>query len=119
MIRGIKRQSGLFLGLTGCLHIVIGFIIFWNPLNEIVSAGVFNAVGHDYPRAAAVWFQFSGLFMVFGALLMGWVVKTKGLELPKSVGWCLLAISVIGVILMPVSGFWLAMPQAYIILKKT
>lgn len=117
MITGIKRQSGLLLGWTGLLHIVVGVIIFWNPLKDIAAAGIFNAIGHDYEKTAAVWFLFSGFFILIGALLMGWVVKTKGLVLPKSVGWYLLAISVTGVILMPVSGFWLCIPQAYIILK--
>jgi hypothetical protein len=118
MVTGLKRQSGLLLGLTGYLHIIVGFIVFWNPLKEIVNAGIFNAVGQDYPRAAAIWFLFSGLFMVFLAFVIGWVVKTKGLKLPSSVGWCFLAICVAGVILMPVSGFWLGIPQAYLIIKK-
>jgi Family of unknown function (DUF6463) len=36
--------------------------------------------------------------------------------LPPFLGWSLLALGVGGVILMPASGFWLALPQAVLML---
>ncbi len=54
----------------------------------------------------AFWFIFFGfLLIVFGALI-DWC-ESKGIKLPLFLGWGLLTITIIGVMLMPVSGFWL------------
>jgi hypothetical protein len=117
-VQGLKRHSGLLLGLTGWLHTVVGIFLLWGILGDIVEAGVFNAVEPHFDRGAAVWFLFSGFFMLLLAYLMGWVIKEKGMELPRALAWYLLALSVLGIILMPISGFWLALPQVWIILSR-
>ena len=42
---------------------------------------------------------------------------TKGV-LPGSLGWSLLALAILGVVLMPDSGFWLAFPPAIAVLVR-
>jgi len=44
--------------------------------------------------------------------------KSSSRRLPKSIGWSLLAIGVVGVTLMPASGFWLVFPPAIAVLVK-
>ncbi|NJL42833.1 MAG: hypothetical protein HC935_04625 [Pseudanabaena sp. SU_2_4] len=39
-------------------------------------------------------------------------------QLPKSTGWGLLALAIVGVTLMPASGFWLVFPPAIAVLVR-
>jgi len=39
-------------------------------------------------------------------------------QLPKAVGWSLLALAIVGVALMPASGFWLVFPPAVAALMR-
>ena len=119
MVKGLKRQSGVFLYWTGWIHTILGFVIFWNPFMDIVENGVYNAVGRNYDRATFFWFIFFGLLAIACGHLMNWLLKKKDLELPRSIGLYLLVISVIGAIVLPISGFWLVLPQALIILKRS
>ncbi|WP_019422162.1 DUF6463 family protein [Paenibacillus sp. OSY-SE] len=69
-------------------------------------------------RAAAFWFLLFGLFLFMLARLMNWLIRVKGTDVPKFIGVHLLALSLIGVFFMPVSGFWLIIPQAVIIIRR-
>ncbi|MCE5173485.1 DUF6463 family protein [Paenibacillus profundus] len=69
-------------------------------------------------RAAAFWFLLFGLLLFMLARLMNWLIRVKGTDVPKFIGVHLLALSLIGVFFMPVSGFWLIIPQAVIIIRR-
>ncbi len=100
------------IGVAG-LHIVIGFILFPAPLREIVAAGLWNTV---IPTATlhylAFWFLFGGVATMLVGYLADWIERVAGRPLPRGLGWTLLGIAVAGVILAPVSGFWLVFPPA-------
>lgn len=114
----MKKYSGLFMWLTGLLHNVVGLILFWEPLKEMFLGGLFNTVVvPHYDRGLAFWFLFSGFMMFLLAHLMNWIIKDKGLVVPKLVGWHLLYLSILGVITMPISGFWVVIPQAILIIR--
>lgn len=108
------------LACTAWIHTIVGIIVYWQQIIDIANDGVINAVKPQLyaNRAAAFWFFLFGVLMFMIAQLMNWLIRNKGIDIPKFVGIHLLVISLIGVCLLPVSGFWLIIPQAIIILRK-
>ncbi|MEM7734246.1 MAG: DUF6463 family protein [Deinococcota bacterium] len=110
------KLSAYLLIATGILHNTIGLIFGAGVLADIVRAGLFNTISPpNYDREAIFWFLFAGFaMMLWGALLFHLT------HVPKVFGISLLALCILGVIMMPASGFWLVIPQAiYMLLQPT
>ncbi len=111
---------GQLLMATGVLHLVSGFVFYPGPLFAIAGDGFLNAVEPDvafstFDREAAFWYMIFGVMLLMLGGLTHWAQAQTG-TLPAFLGWSLLALGVVGVILMPASGFWLALPQAVLML---
>ncbi|MDD9266706.1 DUF6463 family protein [Paenibacillus sp. GCM10023248] len=115
---GIQKHSGWMLEWTAYLHTAIGLILFWKPVSDIAAAGVWNAVGRDIDRSNAIWFLFFGVLLWNIARMLRWLTTRQSIPIPRFVGWQILIFSIIGAICMPVSGFWLVIPQAIYMLKR-
>lgn len=113
----MKKYFGYSLIAIALLHQVVGLVFYQTALAEILNAGIFNSINPPYwDRDAAFWFlMFGGLFLLLGMLLQ-WVIEKTG-EIPSFLGWGILLISLIGVFLMPASGFWLVIPVALLMLR--
>jgi hypothetical protein len=103
---------------TALIHNAIGVAIFARPLADIVRAGGFNAVEPHWDRATAFWFLVSGGLIFTLGQFTDWT-EQRDTALPPSLGWSLLAIGAGGGFLMPVSGFWLVIPQGLAALRRT
>ncbi len=114
----MRRLSGPLLMATGVLHLLAGFVFYPEPLAAIMQDGFFNAVELNpaqFDREAAFWWMVFGVMLLILGGLVHWA-QARTRTLPAFLGWSLLALGVAGVILMPVSGFWLALPQAVLML---
>lgn len=112
----LSKNSGNLLIATGVIHNVIGFIMGKEVLTQIVDSGFINSVNSEMDRNAVFWFLFSGfMMMILGKLMQDYVSEYQK-PLPVSLGYYLLIITVIGCVVMPVSGFWIVLPQAIIII---
>lgn len=111
----MKKINAKLLILIGIIHNLFGLAIGIPYLKEIAQAGFFNAVDPHPYRMAITWFLFFGfLFIILGQLALSLDY------IPNSVAWSLLTLSLAGVILMPVSGFWLVLALAiYIIFNNS
>jgi hypothetical protein len=109
------RFTGQTLMLVGALHILAGLLSQRGPLAGIARDGVFNAVGSHTDRQAAVWFLVTGVALLLFGYLAHWTQRQAG-TLPVALGWSLLAIAGAGLVLMPLSGFWLIIPAAVLAL---
>lgn len=99
---------------TAALHTLYAAVEFQPQLQEIVRRGIFDSVQTDPLVGAVVW------FVLFGGplALLGWAV----LLIERNAAWApislrplgagLLALTLLGIVLMPSSGFWLALPPA-------
>ncbi|NOU94368.1 hypothetical protein GC093_14230 [Paenibacillus sp. LMG 31456] len=116
----LKKYSGEMLAWTAALHTVVGIVVYWKQIADIASDGFINAIEPQLHanRAAAFWFLSFGLLLFMLARLMNWLIRVKGTDVPKFVGVHLLVLSLIGVFFMPVSGFWLVIPQAVVIIRR-
>ena len=99
---------------VGVLHSVIGFVLFAKPLREIVAANLWNSLSPSTPmRYLAFWFLFGGVTTILVGYLADWIERVAGRTLPRGLGWTLLGVALVGVILTPVSGFWLVFPAVF------
>ncbi len=109
-----SRISGYLLIGTGVIHNLVGLILGYSVLVTIGKAGIVNSVDGHFDRMAVFWFLFSGFgIMMCGDLLMR--MKTT----PPTFAWSLLTLSLLGVVMIPISGFWIVIPQAvYMLVAK-
>jgi uncharacterized membrane protein len=112
------KYSGQYLFLTGILHTIVAIIFGYNAFVETAQQGVINVIGGNIHLEYSFWFLFCGIVIIlFGKLLHVYIKQTQQ-PAPKFLGYSLLVISIIGCILIPLSGFWLFIPQALIILTS-
>ena len=114
----MKRWIGRWLVGVSVAHTLFALVVFNKQLMSIVQRGVLNTVHGDALTAIAVWFVLFGGALLICGLAVDALEQRSSYPLPKSIGWSLLALSVAGVCLMPVSGFWLAFPPAFAILAS-
>lgn len=111
--RGQRPWKGVWLMVVAGIHTVFGLVFFYSTLQQMAAQGFYNTVGEDPLRGAVVW------FLLFGFMLFAFALAVLGLERQTATGcWPalgigLLLIIVLGIVLMPVSGFWLAFPPAF------
>ncbi len=88
------------------IHASFGLWYGRGALSGIVADGVINAVDPHMDRNAVFWFLFaSPTLWILGQLIV-WLDR-RGLRPPIWLGVQLLAVTIAGAVLMPVSGFWL------------
>jgi hypothetical protein len=111
----IWQYSGIFLIATGILHSCTTIAIFSKVLWAMLKEGLLNSVGEDFTRGCAFWGFMFGIMLILLGYVMHYHIKKEQKPAPIFWGYWLLVLSVIGCIIMPISGFWLVIPQALII----
>jgi hypothetical protein len=94
--------------LVGLGDLIFTGVLFTGQLAAIGAHGVFGAVTFSDragPQAAALWFAVKGGMLVIVGLLARAYENIAG-RLPQAPGWILATVGVAGVIIAPVSGFW-------------
>lgn len=113
--------KGWWLLAVAAGHTVFAATVFQPLWQEIVRRGVFDNVGTDPMLSAAVWF---GLFGGVLALL-GWAIlqiERHTAAAPVSLrplGAGVPALTLLGAMLIPASGFWLALPPALALCRRS
>lgn len=106
-----NHLSAKLLIATGIIHNALGFVLGAEPLRAMLLDGLWYSTvvagQTDFMREAIVWFLFSGFAMMMWGILL-WQLE----RIPPLFAWSLLILCLIGVIIMPISGFWLVIPQA-------
>jgi hypothetical protein len=118
----IWKYSGILLVVSGILHTAYGIVLYRNYLWEIIKNRFFNApwvsweVGFDANLSFAFWFLICGIIIIILGHTLHYYIKKEQRSAPAFLAYWLLGLSVTGCIIIPVSGFWLFMPQAVIII---
>jgi hypothetical protein len=89
------------------------------PLVAMVREGLVASVGTTDPwRVAITWFLLFGfVFALVG--MLAHQTERAGVPLSRGFALSLAALCALGVMLMPVSGFWLGFGPAYLALRRT
>jgi hypothetical protein len=112
----MKQWKGRWLMVVSVIHTAFAVVFFNEVLVSIFQRGVFNTVGTDPMTGVVVWFVLFGAMLFVCGLTVSELEKSLSGVLPRSIGWSLLILVLLGVMLMPASGFWLAFPPAISIL---
>jgi uncharacterized protein DUF6463 len=114
----MDRLPGRLLMVTGIGHAVVGLLLFHHALSAIVDDGLVNTVGRNqFDREAAFWFLlFSPICVALGQLVNHAIARGDRRVL-RILGGHLLAIAIVGAAIMPISGFWIVMAIAPLVLQ--
>jgi Family of unknown function (DUF6463) len=113
----MTRWMGRWLMGVAILHSAIAIGVYHRTILSVWQAGVFNTVTGDPVIGAVVWSLLFGCVAFIGGLAVS-ALESASIPVPKTVGSCLLALAIIGVVLVPVSGFWLLFPVAITVLTR-
>lgn len=94
-------------------HTVVASVFFGATYRELAADGLYNAV-RSAKTGMAVWFALFGLLLFILGMLISTMEKHE-LPVSTSIGVALLLLTMLGVVLMPVSGFWLMFPAVFAI----
>ena len=101
------------------LHTAFAVIVMRDPLIEVARRGYFDAIGRDAEIAAPVWFILFGfLLFILGLAITALERSLPEGRVPIELGWGLLLLCAIGLVLMPASGFYLALVPAIAIIAR-
>lgn len=105
----MKAWIGKTLFGIGVIHSLFGFFFMRGTLAVLWGEGLFNTVNGQPGREAVFWFLYTGfLLLIIGALVDR--MERAGFGIPAFLGWSFLALTVVGALIMPVSGLWLLVP---------
>ena len=108
--------SGKLLIAVGLLHTVYGAWMGYSLFSRIGAAAFSTEAGRQVVtalgRQLVFWFLISGFFMLLLGHFCMWFERVHSRPVPQLVGLELLMLSVIGIVVMPASGFWLVLAVA-------
>lgn len=111
-----SRNIGNFIMVTGVLHLITGFVENWDTAIDILRSGIINTVDETPERFGFFWFEINGLLVLFvGSFLQQYLNEYKK-PIPRKYGYYLLIIAIIGCVLEPVSGFYVYILIALLII---
>ena len=104
---------------TGGLHLLVAVAGGWDAWRNIIQDGFADSIGKDAERAYAFWFLMGGILLLFWGSTLQYYIRKEQKPVPLFLGYSLLLVSVVGYILLPLSSFWLLIPQALIMIGGT
>lgn len=112
----MKKWIGKWVMFVALGHTAVGIAFFGGVYRELLARGLYNTISSE-KAGLAVWFALFGAVLFIVGMLVS-ALEAHNSCIPKSVGVALLLLTVLGVVLMPVSGFWLMFPAIAVILLK-
>lgn len=118
-LSGQRRWIGRVIIAISILHTIFAFAVFWPQIQEMVATGLFNSVEEDPIRGAVAWFFFAGMFMASTGLAVDLLERNNVGNTLRATGIFLLLTTILGIVMMPASGFWLILvPSIAMIWKR-
>ena len=104
----MKAWIGKTLVGIGVAHSMVGLVWFRPVLGILFDEGLFNTITlvQSPERESAFWFLFAGFALMIIGGLVNRIERLNG-YLPPFLGWSFAVLTILGAMIMPVSGFWL------------
>jgi len=112
-----KIWIGRWLLGVAVLHTLAASLFFGHVFLDVAQRGIFDTVGRDPMTAAAVWFLLFGAIMALLGMAITTLEQSENFTSARPLGLGILMLTLLGVALMPDSGFWLAFPPAIGLLR--
>jgi cobalamin biosynthesis protein CobD/CbiB len=115
-----RPWMGRWLLAVAALHTLFGLLVFTGPLRQLLRLGLFNAVGADPLLSAVTWFLLFGAPLALLGQALSLLERRADVDASslRPLGWGLLALGLLGIVLMPASGFWLLLPVVWALLRS-
>ncbi|MBB4841635.1 hypothetical protein HNP55_000130 [Paucibacter oligotrophus] len=113
-----RAWIGHWLLAVALLHTLASALWFGPTLQAMWQQGLFNTVGADALRGAVSWFVLFGVLLALLAMAITPLERAGQAPALRRLGWGTMALTALGLLLMPLSGFWLALPAALALLRK-
>ena len=110
------KYSGTFLVITGIIHTVYALLLGKEDFTDMIKDGLINSTDDSYSRAFSLWFLVCGIILILWGLTLQYYIRKEQKPAPLFLGYFILLFTIIGCIVEPISGFWLFLPQALIII---
>jgi len=112
-----RRWIGRWILVVGVLHALLGFGIYIDSVVAVIRERLWNTVNDTVQgRPLAFWFIAAGFLVALAGALTSWIEAR--LEPPRFLGWTLLGFAAVGIVMMPVSGFWLLLPPGVALVAR-
>jgi hypothetical protein len=102
---------GKWLFAVGVIHLSFGLVFMHDTLALLWSEGLWNTVNGQPVREAVFWFLCTGIVLLIVGVLVDQAERQR-LAVPPCAPWVFAALTLIGVVVMPISGIWLMIPPA-------
>lgn len=109
---------GPWLLAVATLHTAFALLVFGGIYRDLLARGLVNTVGADPMVGASVWFALFGAPLALQALAITPLERAGDHAALRKQGWGLLLMALLGVALMPASGFWLVLPPALVLMLR-
>ncbi|WP_057831900.1 DUF6463 family protein [Colwellia sp. TT2012] len=113
----MKNWQGNWIITVAVLHTLFAVIMFSAQYSSLYDNGIINSLSTDR-SAAAVWFFLFGQLLFITGLLIKHLASVNNSLVPLSVSLNLLLLTVVGITIMPESGFWLMFPPIISLIMK-
>ena len=102
-----KIWIGRWTLFVAIVHTTFGLLLGGAVLLGLVKRGVFNSVGNDPANNMVVWFLLFGAVLALLGMAITALERSAHFPSAKPLAIGIMLMTTMGVILMPVSGFWL------------
>lgn len=93
----------------GVIHCTFGIVFMNEVLAVLWSEGVFNTVNGQPNREATFWFLYTGFLLILFGFMVDRLERSR-LKIPTMVIVGFGLITIVGAVVMPISGIWLMLP---------
>ena len=91
------------------IHTVFALVMFADDYRSLYDNGIINSITSVQGHAAVWFFLFGQVLFIVGLLVRHYELAVDN-KIPLSISLNLLLLTIVGVVLMPDSGFWLVFP---------
>lgn len=113
-----KIWIGRWMIFVAIAHTIVGFALLGHILMRMLERGVWNSVGSDMGANVATWFMLCGAVLALLGMAVSALERSSDFRSARALGIGTLMLTVLGVVLMPLSGFWLCFPPAIGLLRR-
>ena len=110
----MKNWVGKWLIVIAIAHLLISFIVFGEPLRQILAEGGIASGNVANVKLTAIYL-ISGLFLLITGVISDGL-HAQGRQIPKPAIILFLIVAIAGIVCIPLSAFWLAFPPAFALL---
>lgn len=113
----LSNWIGKYIVAVGVIHSSLGLVAFGSTFEQLIQAGFFNTINGEPELEFPFWFVVTGIFWIVLGLLINYI-ENESIPLPPFLGWVLMSLTIIGVAMMPLSGWWLFFVPSIALIRR-